>query len=314
MYTNRRQPCTMWKELLSSYVAICGIFKNEHQLVREWVTYHRWIGVEKFYLFDHGSSPPMLDSIKDLLNENIVEYHYFNTISVEDRAEFSSPQAWVNNKCFQWFGYRHKFIALIDMDEFIVLNDPAHLESPNITTFLQPLEEFGGVKLFWRLFGSSGINQTNTDKGALASYLHYIPPSKMSRDLPGFSRNPYGYMKSIVNTKYSTGRCDPHGCGLRSPAYYVNGHGENISPEHIEVARNVSWDRIELFHYQLQSAQEYTKKVARGTGHTQFVTGNKVHGKTWQFFDLMNSLATDVTQRGVDLYAKCCHNLSLALH
>jgi hypothetical protein len=38
------------------YLAICVIVKNQHRDIREWLEYHRWLGVQKVYLYDNNSS------------------------------------------------------------------------------------------------------------------------------------------------------------------------------------------------------------------------------------------------------------------
>lgn len=42
-----------------AYVALCAIVRNENDYIREWIDYHHFIGVDKFYVFDHMSSPPV---------------------------------------------------------------------------------------------------------------------------------------------------------------------------------------------------------------------------------------------------------------
>lgn len=38
------------------YVAICAIVKNQHSDIREWLEYHRWLGVGKVYVYDNNST------------------------------------------------------------------------------------------------------------------------------------------------------------------------------------------------------------------------------------------------------------------
>lgn len=44
------------KSRSNPYVGICAIVKNEQRNIQEWIDYHHWIGVGKFYIYDHGSS------------------------------------------------------------------------------------------------------------------------------------------------------------------------------------------------------------------------------------------------------------------
>ncbi len=92
-----------------AYVALCSIFKNEHGHVEQWIDYHRWLGVGKFYVFDHSSSPPLSGELERYILEGIVEVHYFSGNSWQLDAgrynsssrTFLSPQAWAYDSCFK---------------------------------------------------------------------------------------------------------------------------------------------------------------------------------------------------------------------
>lgn len=58
----------------NAYVAICTSSRDENPYIREWVAYHRCIGVGKIYLVDDRSYTPMLEQLKDYVAEGYVEY------------------------------------------------------------------------------------------------------------------------------------------------------------------------------------------------------------------------------------------------
>jgi hypothetical protein len=43
-------------EFPDGYAAICAIVKNQHRDIREWLEYHRWLGVSKVYVYDNNST------------------------------------------------------------------------------------------------------------------------------------------------------------------------------------------------------------------------------------------------------------------
>lgn len=47
---------------------MCLVVKNQGDDLREWVDYHRSIGVEKFYIFDDNSTIPSLVVVEDLVD------------------------------------------------------------------------------------------------------------------------------------------------------------------------------------------------------------------------------------------------------
>ena len=61
----------------AAYVAMCLIVKDQPRDVMEWVQYHRSIGADKFYIYDHNSSVPLVKELYPLVNAGVVEYRYF---------------------------------------------------------------------------------------------------------------------------------------------------------------------------------------------------------------------------------------------
>ena len=51
---NLQRPKSIQKKKF--YVSICAIFKNESMYMKEWIEYHRIIGVDHFYLYNNFSS------------------------------------------------------------------------------------------------------------------------------------------------------------------------------------------------------------------------------------------------------------------
>lgn len=51
----------------TQYVALCTSSKEDHEALREWILYHACIGVGKFYIYDDGSTEPMLEKIIDFV-------------------------------------------------------------------------------------------------------------------------------------------------------------------------------------------------------------------------------------------------------
>lgn len=46
----------MQEEFPEGYVALCVIVKDQAADLREWLQYHRWIGISRVYLFDNNST------------------------------------------------------------------------------------------------------------------------------------------------------------------------------------------------------------------------------------------------------------------
>lgn len=299
-----------------AYAAICAIVRNEHGNLAEWVRYHNWIGIQKFYIFDHRSSPPLANELAPFMSSGLVEYHYFNNSWIHDAEfyksparQFLSPQGWAYDNCFRWYGFRHKFIGTFDVDEYVVLRGISH-KQPNINSFLRLYEKYGGIMVHWQLFGPSG-HLTRPTTSTLASYTQCVP-RHMQQTMKEFQAIPLGFMKSFTNTKYYKAGCNPHQCTL-SGAQYVN---ENFQPLSARVVKEIHWSKIVVHHYVTRSLEEYSLKMKRGSGHSQYSEANKKAGRThrgWQYFAFMNASATAVCNEGQWLYQACCNDTAIAL-
>lgn len=52
-----------------AYLAVCLGVKDQNEDLREWIEYHRSIGVGKFYIFDDNSTVPAAPGLQDLIQE-----------------------------------------------------------------------------------------------------------------------------------------------------------------------------------------------------------------------------------------------------
>ena len=57
------------RDLGQAYLAVCLGVKDQNEDLREWIGYHRSIGIGKFYIFDDNSSAPAAEALQDLVQE-----------------------------------------------------------------------------------------------------------------------------------------------------------------------------------------------------------------------------------------------------
>ena len=41
---------------MKPYLAICAVYRNEAPYLREWIEFHRLVGVERFFLYNNRST------------------------------------------------------------------------------------------------------------------------------------------------------------------------------------------------------------------------------------------------------------------
>ena len=85
--------------------------KNEAPYIREWITYHRIVGVEHFYIYDNESEDNLKEVLQPYIDARVVTYIYFPGC-LKQKAAYNNAI-----KCFK---NETKWIAIIDIDEFIV--------------------------------------------------------------------------------------------------------------------------------------------------------------------------------------------------
>lgn len=132
-------------------VSICAIFKNEAPYLKEWIEYHKLIGVEHFYLYNNFSNDDYMSILKDYIDEGdvtLTEWPY----------EQAQMQAYTD--CVQKRSSDSKWIGFIDLDEFVV-----PLDSLDLYDILKKFEKNrGSVIIYWKMFGSSGKVERDLDK------------------------------------------------------------------------------------------------------------------------------------------------------
>jgi hypothetical protein len=211
-------------------LAIASVFQNEAPYLREWIEFHRMMGVQHFTLVDDRST----DNFKDVLQA------YVDAGEV-DLLSSPCPKKWRGRswrkyqgallRCFceQLRGVS-RWLALIDVDEFIV---PA--ETSNLIDFLANHEACGGIYIRWEPFGTSNVGKLSAGE-LLTERLNLKWKLIKGHDMLG---------KSIVKP-HRVLRPDIHRCTLLPGYKYVDSNPgmENESPP---IKLHHYWTRDEYF-------------------------------------------------------------------
>ncbi|KAK9917837.1 hypothetical protein WJX75_008753 [Coccomyxa subellipsoidea] len=149
-------------------VAICALVEDPEEDLREWVEYHRNLGVTRFYIMDLNSSRPSGREIADFISSGLVDFFYSSDLTAKTRF----PQLYVYDICLTRFGDFHQWMAFLDPDEYLVLQSRASAE--RLPEFLKAYDQHGGLAVNMRIFGSSGF-QTRPKGGILRNYIKCLP-------------------------------------------------------------------------------------------------------------------------------------------
>lgn len=131
------------------YVSICGIFKNEAPYLKEWIEYHRIIGVDHIYLYNNNSDDAFLEVIDQYIKDDfvtLVDWPY-NQKQMESYKD-----------CANRFKNETYWLGFIDIDEFIV-----PVIDDSIKDFFRRFHDRPSVLIYWRMFGTSGIVERDVE-------------------------------------------------------------------------------------------------------------------------------------------------------
>ncbi len=221
-------------------IAICAIVKDENEYLDEWIAYHKSIGINNFILYDNESAIPVNSSIKD----------HEGVLVIPIMGKYMEGTAYM--RCIRNFKNNFNWIAFIDADEFIVMN-----ESININEALKEYEceHVGGLGINWRFFGTSG-HITKPDGGVIKNYTHCIPKANEISD----------HIKSIVHPRKVVSLITAHAFTYKPDYYCVNELRQAIN--NTDIAGNSfsphSSTKFQINHYFTKSSAEWYNKMRRG--------------------------------------------------
>ena len=124
------------------YLAVCAIYRDEASYMREWVEFHRLVGVERFFLYDNKSTDDHREVLGPYVERGDVTIHDWP-------MELGQPQAYQD--CVDRHAGDARWIAFIDLDEFLF--SPTGRPLPEV---LRRYERWPAVGVNWAVFGSSG--------------------------------------------------------------------------------------------------------------------------------------------------------------
>lgn len=218
------------------YLAICAIAKNEGPYFKEWIDWHQKQGVEKFYIYDNESADCTKEVLAPYIESGLVEYNYWPG---------KKQQLATYDDCFERHRLDARWIAVIDLDEFIV-----PIKDKSIPDFLHDLEQYSSVEINWLVYGSGGAKKKEPGGVMERFRKHSMPEHKLNT-----------HVKSIVDPRRV---CTMVGCheASRISGRAADSHGNPLKKGFRD--RVPQQDVIKINHYAIKSYEEFLAKRARG--------------------------------------------------
>lgn len=220
-------------------LTIVALFQDEAPFLKEWIEFHRMMGVGRFVLIDDRSTDDYESVLRPYVEAGVVEFHVFPCPpELQEGRKWIEFQRSVLQACLDQLRGVSRWLALVDIDEFLV---PAAAE--DLLTFLRDHEHLGGIYVRWEPFGTSYVDRlSDTDlvTERLTTKWRYIE----GYDMLG---------KSIVKP-HRVARVDIHRCELLPGFEYLDSNPAMASAE-APIRLNHYWARDEHFLF--------TKKLPR---------------------------------------------------
>lgn len=220
----------------SHYLSVCAIAKNEGPYFKEWIEWHLSKGVDKFFIYDNESTDCTKDVLKPYIEKGIVEYKYWPGY----RRQLAAY-----DDCLEKHRFESRWIAFIDLDEFIV-----PVRDKSIPDFLAGFEQFAAVEINWLVYGSGGRKEKTPEPVMERFRRHSIPEHRLNR-----------HVKSIVDPRRVFTMIGCHEAAKIS-GWIADSHGEPVKKNFRE--REPQQDVIRVNHYAVRSYEEFVEKQARG--------------------------------------------------
>jgi hypothetical protein len=224
-------------------LAIGAIFKNEKPYLKEWIDFHRLVGVNHFYLYDNLSTDNPKEVLDPYIKAGIVELIHWS-------RDYETPEEWNKIQCAAYNNALKRardvahWIAFIDTDEFLY-----PVEKTNLITVLKNFDDYCGIVVNEQSFGTSKVYKIPQDKLLIETLLYKAPLQKK------------GFVKSIVQPNWVI-----RFTNARIPLFKKKYWGVNTNKEKsLKENGPIVMDKIRINHYWTRDENYFynTKLVSR---------------------------------------------------
>lgn len=207
-------------------IAAVLMFQNESFFLKEWIEYHKLIGIQHFYVYNNSSTDNYLEILQPYIEAGEVELFQYsgNTHNQKDHGKI---QYAIYKKACKIASGKAKWLAIIDADEFIY-----PVQSDNLIDILNDYEDFGGLYVNYVPFGTSQVEHVPNNRLIIETLIY------STAEVVNFG-------KSIVRPERVSDCTDPHRMWYYPPYNHVNTNFQTFNwlpPQSAE-------DKLLLYHY-----------------------------------------------------------------
>jgi hypothetical protein len=227
----------------SGPIAAVLIVKNEAHTIYEWLAHHAAVGIDRFIIYDNGSTDGTRDEIRAFPEASRIRL-------INWPMTFGQMPAYQD--AVTRFGRSCGWMAFIDADEFLI-----PLQNESMAAILADFSDKDGLAIPWTVFGSAG--HTLRPPGLLLENFTRRAPDDFSVNR---------HIKCIMRPEriaYVTS--SPHIFIPRSFGGIVLEDGTPVDQDSSLLAEPFVPQRLRLHHYVVQSRADFAQKQARGVAN-----------------------------------------------
>lgn len=233
--------CLLAKETYKYDLAVCAIFQNEAKYLKEWIEFHKLVGVKHFYLYNNLSTDNYQKVLAPYVESGEVELLDWEYAPKIDGPNWNTIQISAYMHAIQSSKKVVKWLAILDTDEFLF---PVGID--DLPTFLLDYEEVAALCVNWQMYGTSGVKKILSGH-LLIEDLIYKAPTEYEENI---------HVKSIVRPKFVWKISDPHCCSFLPGHYQVNADMEPFDGPYCPV----KVDKIRINHYWTRDEHFFVKE------------------------------------------------------
>jgi hypothetical protein len=239
------------------FVSVVAMFKNESQVIKEWIEHYLSEGVCHFYLIDNGSDDDYFSKISPYIEIGLI-----TLVKDSYRQPIGTQDVLYNKHYLSKIKHESEWIIVVDVDEYIYGRN-GH---DTISTYLASISaDIDKIVLPWKMFGSNGI--INQPEHIVSSFTKRETDKMFhERVLDRPNQNHAGHSKSIIRV---------------ARLIYLSTHSSSIDSKNVRFSDYSHIDfkqydsekqNMHINHYSHMSLEYYTKtKIKRGGGQSGMI-------------------------------------------
>jgi hypothetical protein len=208
------------------------IFQDEAPYLKEWIEFHKLLGVDHFYLYNNNSKDNYIEVLKPYIKSHVVELIEWSQVATHV-AEWDQIQIAAYNDGFERAKSKTKWLAILDSDEFLFPTSENNL--PKFLKKYEKREGIGGILVSWVCFGTSWVEKIPDDKLLIETLTLCVASGS-------------DHFKSIFMPKKVSHVCSPHYVIYKEGYRHCTPNGG--MPPFIEIEKiriNHYWSRDEWY-------------------------------------------------------------------